>query len=1001
MQIDFNQRNTDWLKTQTADFPLGMTAEQRADAERKKLPVTQAPNWGEVTVREPVQLGQKYREDQARDEGGRFADEGGGSASVSGGATGYATPLAGDTSWLVPELPSSSPSGYIDSPTGILQAWFDAYDGPGQVSYEARDGFEITPDGARAIESATVRTEAFRRNSDSISIRLGFVSDDPHVMAMAYEANGEIILGNQFFGEGIDSVETTLAELAQADGRSGWHSSGAPDELVVHEIGHLLQSPAGLKYDRWPAYAATTVSAAAEGVASRAEAQEETIRLLRVASTVSDYATRNPGEFVAETFNGLAHGKTYGDDVMTLYRALGGREKVAAKTVPPRLAAVSKYLSRVMEGFELLGQKYREDQEREPAGTPEGGRFAGGGSGFAATLTESPDGPEASLLDWMGAHPDAADGVIIDRGSAPPTADAARAVASALVRTQDYRGPDDTMSIIITDTQPGVAGWANGTEVVLSDRYYAPAGVYSGSLVDMARQFGEAGYYSSGAPDSVIIHEIGHVLRDQTVETSPSWATMANAELIAEDPNYPRDTASMELWYERAGARQDTYSDTAARVSSYAARNPDEFVAEVFNGIVHGRDYDDDVMTLYRRLGGREKMAAKATDEYAPIERLLGDAKFWTNYRRTLGEAVTPLFERIFIQGAKAGLRTLPLAAQKAFALKYSEDQLRDELGRFADMGGQASLPGLEPATASGQGQLPGFPIADTGKGFAVAEVSGNPREHLRQWLRDHRNGAGAGIRVSWSSFSAAQRIIDADVNLSNVLYGRDEHPVILNETTVRSIESALVRTQAFARDDDPIIQLQVERDPIEILHAAAGTLPPNSAEGRDHVQITINPELYSHPAELVSIQKNERESGFKSSGEPDSVIVHEIGHAFTANLDKGRDWANFAAEQGMRYGPRDERRYNTTEDSLKDIASRVSGYATYHPAEFVAEVFTGLVHGQAYDNEVMEMYRALGGRERQSAARKAFARLAAVMRYAQDQPRDGDGRFTGRREPR
>ena len=64
---------------------------------------------------------------------------------------------------------------------------------------------------------------------------------------------------------------------------------------------------------------------------------------------------------------------------------------------------------------------------------------------------------------------------------------------------------------------------------------------------------------------------------------------------------------------ESAGARYDSMNNfmnnendrqVAAKVSTYAKRNPKEFVAETASGIMSGKSYPDDVMSMYKRYGG-------------------------------------------------------------------------------------------------------------------------------------------------------------------------------------------------------------------------------------------------------------------------------------------------------------------------------------------------------------------------------------------------------------
>jgi hypothetical protein len=44
----------------------------------------------------------------------------------------------------------------------------------------------------------------------------------------------------------------------------------------------------------------------------------------------------------------------------------------------------------------------------------------------------------------------------------------------------------------------------------------------------------------------------------------------------------------------------------AEKVSLYAAQTKLEFVAEVFAGLLAGREFDDDTMKLYQSLGGKK-----------------------------------------------------------------------------------------------------------------------------------------------------------------------------------------------------------------------------------------------------------------------------------------------------------------------------------------------------------------------------------------------------------
>ena len=48
--------------------------------------------------------------------------------------------------------------------------------------------------------------------------------------------------------------------------------------------------------------------------------------------------------------------------------------------------------------------------------------------------------------------------------------------------------------------------------------------------------------------------------------------------------------------------------------------------------------------------------------------------------------------------------------------------------------------------------------------------------------------------------------------------------------------------------------------------------------------------------------------------------------------------------------------------DKVTSIARGVSGYASSHPCEFIAEVFSGLMMGVPYSQDILNAYAACGG---------------------------------------
>jgi hypothetical protein len=75
--------------------------------------------------------------------------------------------------------------------------------------------------------------------------------------------------------------------------------------------------------------------------------------------------------------------------------------------------------------------------------------------------------------------------------------------------------------------------------------------------------------------------------------------------------------------------------------------------------------------------------------------------------------------------------------------------------------------------------------------------------------------------------------------------------------------------------------------------------------------------------------------------------VVHELGHMMHFKASA----SNFYSLHGAAF-----------QGNGGNIAARVSAYAFGAPREFVAEVFMGLVYGQNFDDEILQMYAAFGG---------------------------------------
>ena len=89
-----------------------------------------------------------------------------------------------------------------------------------------------------------------------------------------------------------------------------------------------------------------------------------------------------------------------------------------------------------------------------------------------------------------------------------------------------------------------------------------------------------SGWSSSDHPNHVIWHELAHV------KVKNDLSTTVNSSLTNLNSNNP------------------TFKKLALKVSTYAAKNGHEFLAEVFAAKRSGRTLDDDVLKYYDFLGG-------------------------------------------------------------------------------------------------------------------------------------------------------------------------------------------------------------------------------------------------------------------------------------------------------------------------------------------------------------------------------------------------------------
>ena len=96
------------------------------------------------------------------------------------------------------------------------------------------------------------------------------------------------------------------------------------------------------------------------------------------------------------------------------------------------------------------------------------------------------------------------------------------------------------------------------------------------------------------SPFHPIFHEQGHILHRMNIAKN-KFALLDHIEVLKQKG---LDTSIVEEFINK-------YSSVAARVSEYAMESPAEFVAEVYAKALNGAKFDNEVMSLYAKYGGK------------------------------------------------------------------------------------------------------------------------------------------------------------------------------------------------------------------------------------------------------------------------------------------------------------------------------------------------------------------------------------------------------------
>jgi len=161
-----------------------------------------------------------------------------------------------------------------------------------------------------------------------------------------------------------------------------------------------------------------------------------------------------------------------------------------------------------------------------------------------------------------------------------------------------------------------------------------------------------------------------------------------------------------------------------------------------------------------------------------------------------------------------------------------------------------------------------------------------------------------------------------------------------VNDVIAKLVPTGIIPPDLVKIDDAPFaLWAQQYGFNLDDMQAA---FSPNQQTGES--RLFLNPSS-SYWANKAAYAKQQQQTGYWSTGDPDHAIWHELGHLMHYQNSPS------AYQSQMALSPA---------DTL--VAGKVSGYAQDGVREFIAETFAALSLGRAFTNDVLNLYQVLGG---------------------------------------
>lgn len=469
-------------------------------------------------------------------------------------------------------------------------------------------------------------------------------------------------------------------------------------------------------------------------------------------------------------------------------------------------------------------------------------------------------------------------------------------------------------------------------------------------------------FLSTGHELHIIRHELGHAAHWRNVGDMRRWHGLRFWETDEVVEALQEATSTV---VRSKKAIKETADRIAGQVSRYAQTQPAEFVAETFAGLMDGVEYSREVMHVYRKLGGQvPRLAPRAGTPVIQASRIA--LPLPAPPPVAAPPAVTPPIAPP--PGVPGWAVDLPARASARETLRWGIG-----LGRSADEV-------IEVIRARGLE----VEMKDVRTVVRDLIEKGKLPETSKEILyKEFQTTFGRVQRaVNFVVHEVQEELPSVVVKHLDETYGHRLHAYQLNADDSATLRLAAGIVKKGADD----VRAAGVRLPQKMTYHLKGRSGRQGVEGSfgppeavdDAAEVFINVEKLEGGIEAYRLRLKEAvERGLWASADDAIVVKHELGHAqhwySLTQRYKGRraleTWLELSdrlwdspvvarAVQSFKRGYS----YDDALDYARGLAKKVSRYAATNASEFVAEVFSGLMEGKIYDDEIVLLYKKLGG---------------------------------------